>query len=121
MELVARRCSVKTVLLEISQNYQENTCARASFLIKLQVCNFIKKRLWHRCFPVNFAKFLRSPLLTKHLRWLLLKRSVRVNRSKLFNLMKTNQVLYKVEIKHTTKIQKNIPLNRLILFVLTDE
>ena len=24
-------------------------------------CNFIKKGLWHRCFPVNFAKFLRTP------------------------------------------------------------
>ena len=30
-----RRCSVKKVFLEISQNSQENTCARASFLIKL--------------------------------------------------------------------------------------
>ena len=30
------RCSVKKMLLEISQNSQENTCARASFLIKLQ-------------------------------------------------------------------------------------
>ena len=29
-------CSVKTVFLEISQNSQENTCARDSFLIKLQ-------------------------------------------------------------------------------------
>ena len=35
-EAVAQRCSVKKVLLEISQNSQENTCARASFLIKLQ-------------------------------------------------------------------------------------
>ena len=26
------------------------------------VCNFIKKKLWHRCFPVNFMKFLRTPL-----------------------------------------------------------
>ena len=26
-------------------------------------CDFIKKRLWHRCFPVNFAKFLRTPFL----------------------------------------------------------
>ena len=32
----------------------------------------LKKRLWHRCFPVNFAKFLRTPFLTEHLRWLLL-------------------------------------------------
>ena len=32
----------------------------------------LKKRLWHRCFPVNFAKFLRIPFLTEHLWWLLL-------------------------------------------------
>ena len=31
----------------------------------------LKKRLWQRCFPVNFAKFLRT-LVTEHLRWLLL-------------------------------------------------
>ena len=35
-EAVARRCSVKKVFLESSQNSQENTCARVSFLIKLQ-------------------------------------------------------------------------------------
>ena len=32
----------------------------------------LKKRLWQRRFPVNFAKFLRTPFLTEHLRWLLL-------------------------------------------------
>ena len=37
-----------------------------------QACNLLKGRLWHRCFPVNFAKFLRTPFLIKHLRWLLL-------------------------------------------------
>ena len=26
-------------------------------------CNFIKMKLWHRCFPMNFAKFLRTPFL----------------------------------------------------------
>ena len=36
LEAVARSCSVKKVLLKISQNSQENTCARNSFLIKLQ-------------------------------------------------------------------------------------
>ena len=30
------------------------------FCKKGQTHNFIKKRLWHRCFPVNFAKFLRT-------------------------------------------------------------
>ena len=30
-EAVVRRCSVRKVFLEISQNSQESTCARASF------------------------------------------------------------------------------------------
>ena len=33
---------------------------------------FLKKRLRHRCFSEKFAKFLRTPLLTEHLWWLLL-------------------------------------------------
>ena len=32
----------------------------------------IKKRLRYRCFPVKFAKFLRTPFFTEYLRWLLL-------------------------------------------------
>ena len=32
----------------------------------------LKKRLWHRCFLVNFVKFLRLLFLTEHPRWLLL-------------------------------------------------
>ena len=35
-EAVAQKCSVKQAFLEISQNSQENTCARVFFLIKLQ-------------------------------------------------------------------------------------
>ena len=34
-DAVVKMCSVEKVLLEISQNSQENTCARFSFLIKL--------------------------------------------------------------------------------------
>ena len=29
------------------------------------------RRLWHRCFPVNFAKFLKTTFFTEHLQWLL--------------------------------------------------
>ena len=53
IEAVTHRCSVKKVFLEIPQNSQENTCARASFLIKLQV-------------------FSKNTFFTEHLRWLLL-------------------------------------------------
>ena len=67
-EAVAQRFSVKKVFLKILQNSQENTCARVSFF----PATLLKRRLWHRCFPVIFAKFLRMPFLTEHLRWLFL-------------------------------------------------
>ena len=31
----------------------------------------LKERLWHRCFPVDFVKFLRTPFYIEHLWWLL--------------------------------------------------
>ena len=67
-EAAVRRCSVEKVFLEISQNSQEDTCVRVSFLIKLQAsglrpATLLKKRLWRRCFPVNFVKFLRTSFL----------------------------------------------------------
>ena len=34
----------------------------------LRPANLLKKRFWHRCFPVNFAKVLITPFLTEHLR-----------------------------------------------------
>ena len=40
-----------------------NTCARVSFIIKLQnwaLQLFLKKKCRHRCFPVNFVKFLKT-------------------------------------------------------------
>ena len=78
MEAVAQACSAEKMLLQISQNSQKNICARVSFSIKLQAlgprsATLLKKRLWHRCFPVNFVKFLRTPFYTEHLWWLLLK------------------------------------------------
>ena len=67
----------KKVFLKILQNSQENPCVRVSFLIKLQapLATLLKKRLWHRCFPVNFAKFLRTLFFAEHLRWLFLSLS----------------------------------------------
>ena len=74
-----RRCSIKKVFLKNSQNSKEDAYASVSFL---------KNRLSNRCFPVNLAKFLRTPfyriplddcfwnhcyLLKYHLKYLLLK------------------------------------------------
>ena len=46
----------------------------------------LKKRLWHRCFPVNSTKFLGTAFLKENLRWLLLKY--------LHKVMKNNQRLF---------------------------
>ena len=43
---------------------------------RLSSATLLKKGLWHRWFSVNFVKFARTPFLTKHLRWLLLKKLV---------------------------------------------
>ena len=39
----------------------------------LRPATLLKKRLWHRCFPVNFVKFLRTPFLQNASGRLLLK------------------------------------------------
>ena len=57
-----QRCSIKNVSSKIQENSQENTCVRVSFLIK---------RHWHICFPMNFAKFLRTRCLQNTSRRLL--------------------------------------------------
>ena len=79
LEAVVWRCSAEKVFLEILQNSQENACARVPkglhntfWATTKKVCNFIKKRLWHRRFPMNFAKLLWTPFLTEQLWWLLL-------------------------------------------------
>ena len=48
-EAVVQRCSIKTVFLEISQNSQESTCARVSFLMMLTLAH------WHRTLAQVFS------------------------------------------------------------------
>ena len=53
-----------------------------STVVSLICCNFIKKRLQQRCFPVKFAIFLIKPFFTEYFRWLLLRLSGRPMPSK---------------------------------------
>ena len=66
-EAVARRCCVIKLFLKISYNSHENTCTR------VRPATVLKKRRWHRCFPVNFANFLRALILKNIYEWLLLQ------------------------------------------------
>ena len=56
------RCFVKMLLLEISQN---RLCQSLFFnkVAGLYRPTLLKKRLWYRCFPFNFAEFIRTPFL----------------------------------------------------------
>ena len=56
------------VFLEISQNSEKITCARVSFSIKLQACNFIKKEILAQVFSCQFCEIFKDTLFTEHLR-----------------------------------------------------
>ena len=58
------RCSVGKGALRNFAKFTGKHLCQSLFLIKLQTlaCNFIKIRFWHRCFPVNLVKFLRTTL-----------------------------------------------------------
>ena len=51
------------MFLEISQNSQENTCAKVSFLIKLQ-----KKEALAQVFSCEFCDISKNTFFTEHIR-----------------------------------------------------
>ena len=53
----------KKGFLEVSQNSQECTSLFFNKVAGLRPATLLKKRPWHWYFPVNFAKFLRTPFL----------------------------------------------------------
>ena len=60
------RCSVKKVLLKNFAKSTGKSPVLSIFFNKvagLRSATLLKKKLWHRCFPVNFAKFLRTPFV----------------------------------------------------------
>ena len=61
-------CSVKKSVLRNFEKFTGKHLCQSIFFNKvaglsprLSPATLLKKRLWHRCFPVNFAKFLRTP------------------------------------------------------------
>ena len=89
-------CSIKKVLLKILQNFQEKHLCQSLFF------NKVTKETLAQCFPVNFAKFLRTPIFIEHLLWLLL------------NILKTVQTNSQTGIFDRQNIV-NVSLSSLIL------
>ena len=61
-----RRRSVRKGVLRNFVKFIGKHLCQSLFLNKvagLRPATLLKKRLWHRCFPANFARFLRTPFL----------------------------------------------------------
>ena len=63
------------VLKNFSKFTGKHLCQRLFFnqVAGWSAATLLKKGFWHRCFPVNFAKFLRTPFLQNPSGLLLLK------------------------------------------------
>ena len=59
-EAATRGVSVNKGVLRNFEKFTGKPCARVFFT---KPATLLKKRLWHMYFPVNFAKFLRTPFL----------------------------------------------------------
>ena len=85
-EQPSERFVMRNVLSKISQNSKKNIRAEISFLVRLiktlQICKFIKK---HRCFLVNFGKFVRTLTLQRIASRLLLITAVSIGKGELVN------------------------------------
>ena len=65
---------VKGLLRNFTEFTGKRLCQSLFFnkVAGLRPAILLKKSLWHRSFPVNFAKFLITTFFTEHLWWLLL-------------------------------------------------
>ena len=59
IEAVGERCSANKVF----KIHRKSQTVFFNKVLGLRPATLFKKKLWHRCFPVNFAKFLRAPFL----------------------------------------------------------
>ena len=81
----------------------------------LRPATLLKKRFCHRCFLVNFSKFLNTPFLTEHLYWLLLKvkiTGIAQSENSVYNSIYATQLLHQQKIPHANlEIASHISLS----------
>ena len=66
-----QRCSMRKSVLRNFSKYKGKHLHQSLFFNKVV-------RLWHRCFPVNFVKFLRANFYIEHL-WATASESININ------------------------------------------
>ena len=109
------RCSVKKGVLKKFGNFTGKHLCWSLFLIKLQAQSLVKKRLQHWCFPVKFAKFLRTSILKNICKILLLSVSPQntiANSSGVFALDETlTECKVSIFFKHNNFIRSNAAIS----------
>ena len=99
-EAATRGVLWKKVFLKISRNSQENTCTRASFLLKLQACNFIKRETLAQVLSLEIFILLNS--------WILYNLDNRCNTCRVSNNYKASPDLrIRCVIKNSILIMKS--------------
>ena len=103
----------KGVLTNLAKFTGKHLCQSLFFSCR-RPATLLKKRPWHRRFPVNIAKFLTTPFLTEHVWWMLL--------SLKFWKSKYEEQLYQDQISHgyysTEAATGVILLEKLLLEIL---
>ena len=122
-EAAAQTCSVKKRVLRNFAKFTGKYLCRSLFFNKaagLRAATSFKKRLWHRCFSVNFVKFLRTPFLQNTSRRLLLYRKILYSMLSKFvwdNIAKENY-LCNIGPERATMILKENNLHNFVLVCL---
>ena len=102
-----------------SVRYQGKKNYFVEHLPVILVSTLLKKSIWHRCFPVSFAKFLRTPFLENTSGRLLLSFSTEksiplfsLNPRKVFSQLDLDNLLYK-NYRSVAEINNHLPLSSL--------
>ena len=107
-----RKCSFKKGVLKIFAKFTGKHLCQSLFFNWNFRWTLLKMRLWHRCLPVNFAKFSRTLFFKEHLRWLLLvERSINKSQEK-------ERIKRSLCINYWLRKQNSLSITLIILFRL---
>ena len=123
-----QRCSIKRCYWKLRKKFAGKHLCQSFIFNKVAGCNpatLFKKRLWYRCFQVNFGNFLRT-LFIEHLRataseilgWVFFKRFVSYVQNILFQKIISSCLLYikkKINQKLLNQHCKLFHLNSVLL------
>ena len=93
-------------VLENFGNFTGKYLCWSLFFNKVAGLQLYYRRLRQKCFPVKFVKFLRTPFLTEHLRWMLLENLFRSSRERRLHI--TGEVYAVTSMRLLLLLVKNV-------------